>query len=578
MSKIHFGSQVRTLQLKFYVEQLMPATDRKLYTDSFKIKDKDANARKICTNLEAKYCTKLRATIENFSYQDYKIAGIYHDKDTFEAKNSPFVPALKKGHWHVIIWRDGWKSPKKRFRVGTIVKMLGLAYAPKLDDSIWKQHGAEVLKHGVASFFAYLFHETDKAIEDGKYRYSHDEVAKNFSDNTAKSILAYYQKTKKKTDLDWDILDSEAIERGLEVKDYDDWIKSKLSVSQRSQAPARIIHADYQDALRQGVTRLGKITRCSILIYGKGNAGKTYTTAKTLEALGLSTYDAPSGSGKYDGLLATHDAITFNDVGVTEARNVFDNRAVVLHRRNSGDRPWVGNYAIVTTNNDPNSEIRKMAGITRSYYGDSDEDRIAFDEDARKIEAIKQRLYICYIDTQKHKLVLESAQTRGSREDWQEHDKLFNAFLEEFNRQLQSYHYADDTETYHKSGDWRDSVNRNLAREQVERSGAENVDEKVLALSKLHENEVEKDGTLFTGGLVNVRETRTLEYYNQNSKKMEKVNINLVLQNLIHFGRVLTQNYILLYQAKMNQFFTNYFTSADSQNDAVPNFNLYARF
>lgn len=443
-ANITFDSQVRTLALKFYVEQLMPAQIRQQYTELLAIEvSKNASiyqqqdALIKSKQIEKIYCEKFFKMIEDFHYKDYKICTIYHDKDTTEKAGSPFLPACKKGHWHVLIWRDSWRAPKKRFRVQTIINKLSLNYAPNLDTKLWKEHGAEQIKSSVANYVTYLPHNTEEAIDDGKFQYSISEIAKNFSDDELNEIFKYYEKTRKKTAVDWDELDREAVEKGLQVKDFSEWIKTKLNVSQRASANFKVIHRDYEDALEKGVKRIGQITRCSILITGAGNLGKTYTSSKTFRAMGLKTYEAPDGSGKYDNLSALHEAMIFNDTGIADAKKVFDNYPVILHRRNSDDRPWCGRYAVVTTNDSVFDAICGMIGVR--YARNYDE---LIGSDKTHYNAVAQRLYFCHIDTKNKELVMDKAQERGMQKSIDEHDKMFIAFKNEFDIQLQTYDYT----------------------------------------------------------------------------------------------------------------------------------------
>lgn len=429
IKEIHVGSQVRTLSLKFYVEQLMPAADRKKYTALLQLNNRKAN--KICKEMESNYCKKFWLLVSNFKYKDYQVCAIYHNKDLTESEDSPFEVSSKKGHWHVLVWRDSWKKPKKRFRVGTIVRKLGLAYAPKMDSEIWRKHGAEVVEQSIANFFAYLTHETDQAILDGKTAYSRAEVAKNFDDAIANQMYSYYQKSKKKNSIDWDLLAEEAYQLGLNVGDYDKWVDTKLSIKQQAQVTTRKIHEKYMDGLELGIERIGALTRCSILLHGTGNIGKSYTTFEALKKMNLKVYSAREKSGKYDGLSAQDQALVFDDVGVSQALNVFDNRAVILHRRNSGDRPWLGNYAIVTTNAEPDEAISSMLGM-----GVSDVDLMTPTQRAT-FEALKSRLYICCIKN--GELFLEKAQHRGDQLSFDLHDKLFIKFKKAFDAELKNY-------------------------------------------------------------------------------------------------------------------------------------------
>lgn len=428
---IHFGSQVTTLALKFYVEQLMPAPDRKKYTALLELGKTNSKARKICQSMENDYCNRFWLLIHNFKYKDYQICGIYHNKDLVEDADSPFEISAKKGHWHVLIWRANWKKPKKSFRVKTIINKLGLAYAPDMDSAIWKKHGAEVVAKGIANYFVYLPHETDQAILDGKTKYPHSDIAKNFDDETAEQIYKYYQKTKKKTSVDFDLLSDQAYQLGLDLGNYDAWLDIQLSAEQRVKPVARDIQRKYLNGLQEGVQRVGALTRCSILIHGVGNAGKSYNTFEALKKMGLKTYSAREKSGKYDGLTAQDQAMVFDDVGVGQALNVFDNRAVILHRRNSGDRPWIGKYAIAITNASANDAIASMLGLKVS---DID---LMTETDRGKFEALESRLYICTIKN--GELFVEQAQHRGDQASYDNHDKMFIKFMNAFNTELQNY-------------------------------------------------------------------------------------------------------------------------------------------
>lgn len=453
---INVESQVRTLALKFYIEQLMPAQERQKYTQLLAIRDdknanvyQQQNAMMTAKEIERIYYKKFFDLIENFKYKDYKIVAIYHDKDYTETKGSPFVPSIKKGHWHVVIWRDNFKVQKKRFRIKTIIKMLGLCYAPQLDTELWKKKGAEVVKSSISNYVTYFLHETQDAIDAGKHQYNKEEIAKNFSNEELEEIFKYYEKTRKKSSIDWDELDREAVSRGHNILDFDNWIKTKLSVVQRASSTFKVVRKDYEEALNEGITRKGDVLRCSILIYGRGNLGKTYNTLKAFKALGLRYYDAGTGSGKFDNLTALHQAMTFNDVGVKNAKNVFDNRAVLLHRRFSGDRPWLGKYAVLTCNDDPFEEICAMAGIT---IGGRDYDSFTKSE-KDNYDAISQRLYICRINPMTKELVCEKKQERGGDSDKYAHNKLFDTFKTMFEMSLANYDYTPDALDYKNESD-----------------------------------------------------------------------------------------------------------------------------
>lgn len=424
-AKVAFGSEVRTLALKFYPEQLLDEKSRLAF-----MKADDTQKQQIIKQLVSSFIEQIR----KFHYLDFQVAMILHDSDKVKSADDPFSISIEKAHFHVIIRR----ASKKRFRVKRIIDLLGLTYIKddNFDDtSMWLNGGAEIIRD-FASYFLYLTHETSKAISDGKHQYDRSEVITNFDETTREALWQAGLRHQKKTKLDWEEIDDLAYSFGLNLKDFDAWTRANLTVEDRASKNYRVIQKTYEKGLSAGVARIGYVTRCSILLYGSGNIGKSYTSLEALKALHLNTYRASAGTGKYDDLNNDTDAIIFDDVGVSDARNVFDNLAVKLHRRNSSDRVWKGSYAVVTTNDDPDIFIQKMAGVNSN-------DELFNTDDAyvqsklKAIEAIKQRLYICTIEDDH--LVVKSATTRGSKADQAEHDKLFKKFAEKFNALLKNY-------------------------------------------------------------------------------------------------------------------------------------------
>lgn len=422
---VTFGSEPRTLALKFYPEQLLDEKSRIQF-----MKCDDVTRQRWIDQLTREFIKQ----IKNFKYLDFQIAGILHDSDKVKAADDPFTISIEKAHWHLIIRR----LSKKRFRVNRIIQLLGLHYVKddNFDDTtMWNAGGAEIIRD-FASYFLYLTHETNQAITDGKHKYDRSEVISNFGDETRNTLWQAGLRHQKKSNIDWDEINDLAYNFGLNLKDFDPWVNANLTVSEQANKNFRVVSKSYQRGLSEGVAKVGHITRCSILIHSEGNLGKSYTSLEALKALHLNVYRASKGSGKYDNLSTSTDAMIFDDVAVSDARNVFDNLAVTLHRRNSSDRAWLGSYAVVTTNDDPETFCRKMAGVNSTdELFDVNDPYTRSKIDA--INAIKQRLYICTIKN--NKLIVESATTRGSRADQAEHDKLFKKFAEKFNAILKNY-------------------------------------------------------------------------------------------------------------------------------------------
>lgn len=471
---VTFGSELRTLALKFYPEQLLDEKSRIQF-----MKCDDATRQRWIDQLTREFIKQ----IKNFKYLDFQIAGILHDSDKVKAADDPFKISIEKAHWHLIIRR----LSKKRFRVNRIVQLLGLHYIKdkNFDDSaMWNNGGAEIIRD-FASYFLYLTHETTQAINDGKHKYDRSEVITNFGAETRNALWQAGLRHQKKSNIDWDDINDLAYNFGLNLKDFDPWINANLTVAEQANKNFRVVSKSYQRGLSEGVAKVGHITRCSILIHGKGNIGKSYTSLEALKALQLNVYRASKGSGKYDNLSTSTDAMIFDDVAVSDARNVFDNLAVTLHRRNSNDRAWLGNYAVVTTNDDPETFCRKMASVNSTdELLDVNDPYTRSKIDA--INAIKQRLYICTIKN--NRLIVESATVRGSRADQAEHDKLFKKFAEKFNAILKNYKQEKQENAL------GDALFRR-AYEMYQRLGKDYLDEETLARALTYELALQKNIT-----------------------------------------------------------------------------------
>lgn len=471
---VTFGSEPRTLALKFYPEQLLDEKSRIQF-----MKCDDVTRQRWIEQLTKAFLQQIR----QFHYLDFQVAVILHDSDKVKAADDPFKISIEKAHFHLIIRR----LSKKRFRVNRIIQLLGLHYIKddNFDDAImWNNGGAEIIRD-FASYFLYLSHETNQAIVDGKHKYDRSEVISNFGDETRNALWQAGLRHQKKSNIDWDEINDLAYNFGLNLKDFDPWRKANLTVADQANKNFRVISKSYQQGLSEGVAKIGHITRCSILIHGEGNLGKSYTSLEALKALHLNVYRASKGSGKYDNLSTSTDAMIFDDVAVSDARNVFDNMAVTLHRRNSNDRAWLGKYAVVTTNDDAETFCRKMAGVSSTdELLDVNDPYTKSKIDA--VNAIKQRLYICTIKN--NKLIVESATTRGSKTDQAEHDKLFKKFAEKFNEIIKDY----------KPEKQENALGNALfqrAYEMYQRLGKDYLDEETLARALTYELALQKNIT-----------------------------------------------------------------------------------
>lgn len=441
-------SRVRSVSLKFYAEQLMPPDIRAKYE---KLHDSKSPADQIKARTAEKHAFAfLRDRVEHMDHK-YMCASILHDKDLVRDPDDPFEASIKKGHFHVYIWR---RKESSRFYLREIVAYLGLIYDHKKDAMMWTSHGAEVIRDKCASMM-YITHETTQAILDGKHQYDVAEVIKNFSDDEFDQLRAGYKRPSPKKRLtadDWDSLSDMAYDLGRSLGDYDKWVLEHLNTQQQAQAPAKIVEKRYVAGLQRGVTETDELTRCSILIYGAAGLGKSTTVRQTLKELGYQTCYATAGTGKYDSLRVSDTAIFFDDVSVKSPLSVFDNAAVILHRRGSHDRPWLGSMAVATTNLEPATWLAKHVGFLsakdarKALASDDSSDR------AEQYRALESRLYICRLDDE-GTLQVEHAQSRGGVVSKQAHDAKFAEFKTTFEKLLKQY-LASDLQAREDSGDY----------------------------------------------------------------------------------------------------------------------------
>ena len=469
-------SRPRALTLKFYVEQLMPLDERVHFCELI-ARDNRINALKndqmksyfesvenklengFITHDEAselliakvhywqtlspdtqaivdKYKKLLVKHIKTINNQ-WNVAAIWHDKDPVSSDDDVFLTSIKKPHCHLLIFLENGK----KFRLSQVLDLLGINFDPVVDKTLMDCGGIASCVDKSA-FFMYLTHETDQAIFDGKFIYDRKEIINNMSDELQDSLRAGYKRAVPKSKLkpsDWDKLYEEAYQIGKSIIktriDYDDWERAHLNTVQSVQGPARKLKEAYYKGVSDTITEKVKLVRLSVIIYGCANQGKSYSAKKALINMGKKIHIATIGSGKYDDLRPDTDAILFDDVAVSDARNVFDNGPKVLRRRHSNDRPWLGDYAIVTTNLDWQHEIIAMMGKRYAYERDdlTSEDKTVFD-------AIASRLYICYINEANGELEIEHKQTRGGDESKKEHNKKMEEFKKAFDNVSMPYY------------------------------------------------------------------------------------------------------------------------------------------
>ena len=227
------------------------------------------------------------------------------------------------------------------------------------------------------------------------------------------------------------------------MKDFQTWADKSLTFSQQANAKFLKLQQVYNRHLLSAVEKSPDLIRCCVLISGKANDGKSYTTRHALENLGEVVYNARQGSGKYDGLTYLATAMIFDDRKMTDSLNVTDNRATVLHSRGTGnDKPWLGKYVIITTNLDPNTFFSQQV------------------LDESQVEALRSRFYVTTLKWQdgRGKLVLQDGSSRGNVKDIKVRNELYKKFATEFNKLILNYRPLEDFEIPKLDAQYYDST------------------------------------------------------------------------------------------------------------------------
>lgn len=387
---LSIGQKVYSLAVKCYAEQLLRG-EAFLYSS-------------ICNTLPA----------------DFQVLAIKHDRDAYS--DGIWKVATEKPHYHIIV---RCTDHKKRVRVGTVMRCLGIYFRPGVDDVLWINHGVETIG-SFAGYATYLTHETDDAIRDGKELYDISEIVSNLSPEGIKQVREGYVRVseQRKVTLDELIkLDKEAYQRGYDLQSFDSWYGS-LPFNVRSNAKMKTVQESYYRGVRVRVEEQPEVLRLCVFIEGEHNTGKTYAARAALEGKRVLTIEG-GGSGKFDKLSADHDAILVSDDVVPNLLNLTDNYICQAYRRQRDNPAWTGQYFIVTSNLTFDEWLAEC-GITKREH----------------IQAMRSRFFICALKHDKThvtSLSLSQASERGSIEEQKKRLEMFGEFRQKFNETIAQY-------------------------------------------------------------------------------------------------------------------------------------------
>lgn len=371
---------------------------------------------------------QLKATIEKINPSEYQVLAIRHNRD--EVGDGFWKSSLEKCHYHILMRKMDslTKTSKNPPKVRTYLKTIGVVFRKDIDDILLKKRAIEPARD-FSNYAIYLTHDTEQAIIDGKARYDVSEIISNLSEEGVKQIRdGYINPNKKKVSYEELVkLDKVAYERGFELKSFRDWYK-ELSLIVRSNTKMKQIKEHYDDGVKDRILENDYQTRLCIFIKGTPNSGKTYNTRQALKEMGIYNVLSISGggTGKYDKLETTTEAIICDDDTLPNLLNIADNKIVQAYKRGNNNPWWTGKYLIVTSNLDFEKWLNEC-GMYKTAH----------------IEAMKSRFYICelrkYEKDNKIKLFCESPSERGSIEQQTERLKMYNRFKDAFNKSIANY-------------------------------------------------------------------------------------------------------------------------------------------
>lgn len=387
-------AKVPSLAIKIYVEQLLHGWN---YT-----------------------CQVIRNTDNN----EFHIIAVCHNRDTYCESGSFWKPAYEKCHFHIIF---RCVDRKKRIRVSSVLKQLGIVFRPGKDDILWSEHGVETVGN-FAEYATYLTHETEKAIRDGKELYEMTELVSNLSIDEIREVRNGYIRladgTHKVTTSELVELDDTAYKLGYDLKNFSAWYDT-LSFTVRSNAKMKTIRESYERGVNARIEENSTVRRLCVFIQGEPNTGKTFASKKALSGNAILTVEG-GGTGKFDNLRPDHNAIIISDDVCPNLLNMTDNYVCRAYKRQKNNPAWAGEYFIVTSNL---SFEDWLSECKINIHG-------------KHFSAMLSRFYVCEIKAKgdgTNYLALKSASDRGSIEEQTKRADMFMNFQKKFNEIMADY-------------------------------------------------------------------------------------------------------------------------------------------
>ncbi len=387
-NKYTIRSSVRTLSVKCYAEQLPDGWDA------------------------------TKQAIQSADKTKYQILAIEHNRDY--NNDSIWTPSFEKSHFHIIV-----RLLQNSEHIQTLLSMLKVVYRTPEDDELWRNHGVETCRD-FSAMANYLTHDTEQAQLDGKTQYQLDEIVSNLDVDEIKSVRDGYVRVsdiKRVASEDLEVLDGLAYALGLSLEDFNEWY-GNLPFAVRAHAKMKTIKESYQRGIEDRTAKREEVNRLCVFIQGTPNIGKTYAAKKVLEHKHIKTYSVSGGgSGKFDKLKPTHQAIILDDYTSSNLLNMSDNYMTEVYRRNNNNPIWAGTYFIVTSNLSFQDWLIECK-VARKHF-----------------EAMYTRFYVLEVlehDTQID-IKIHNESTRGTATEIAERKKKFDEFLTDYSVLITDY-------------------------------------------------------------------------------------------------------------------------------------------
>lgn len=401
--KIGLCSKVRRFALKIYVEQLPNGVH-----DFIK-------------------------RVQNVDKSKYQVIAIIHDRDPKLDIHDLYADSTLKPHIHVIIRCCNDKT----VWVYTMLNILGVVFRKGIDDSlIVRNKGIDVIQTTFARAATYLTHDTEDAAKC-KEHYELEECISNLTISEIKEVRDGYTRlaasTTKVDKMHMAELDNYAFSLGYELKDFDDWYDT-LTFAERCTASMKVVRESYYRGCQKKFDEHIQILRKCIFIQGEPNQGKTYAAIQALSGNKILSIGG-GGTGKFDRLKPSHNAIVVDDDVCPNLLNVADNYACQLYRRCSNNPIWAGEWLIVTSN----ESFEQW--LARCGFRWNDE---------RHRNALRSRFFLCHVDTfaGNHELCLDGVDLRGTIEEQKQRMRDFLRFKKAFDEIIKNYHANLNSDTF----------------------------------------------------------------------------------------------------------------------------------